>query len=266
METHDPPYVACHIRPNATAGQRRPSRRSPAGSAPRKPPATGTPSAATPPPRKSTDTRSSPPSATPSPAPPGYRQSRPTPELHPKPVTQRYKHVTRAPECLRSLSQHQYCASILRPLPNCALLDQGGAAKRRRGAGPPAAAGVRTGAGRPPGGAAAGRDASASLRPWGPRSARARPWLLGRLLINQPIATTARVEAAKPTHLLARASPGRKSYSAVRSRQAAANRMILWPVPSARAQPTRAEPLSVQSIKQPQLDLHSRLHNPAPIG
>ena len=113
---------------------------------------------------------------------------------------------------------------------------------------------------------AAGRDASASLRPWGPRSARARPWLLGRLLINQPIATTARVEAVKPTHLLARASPGRKSYSAVRSRQAAANRMILWPVPSRRAQPARAEPLSVQSIKQPQLDLHSRLHNPAPIG
>jgi hypothetical protein len=98
---------------------------------------------------------------------------------------------------------------------------------------------------------AAGRDASASLRPWGPRSARARPWLLGRLLINQPIATTARVEAVKLTHLLARASPGRKSYSAVRSRQAAANRMILWPVPSTRAQPTRAEPLSVQSIKQP---------------
>jgi hypothetical protein len=93
----------------------------------------------------------------------------------------------------------------------------------------------------------AGRDASASLRPWGPRSARTRPWLLGRLLINQPIATTARVEAVKLTHLLARASPGRKSYSAVRSRQAAANRMILWPVPSTRAQPTRAEPLSVQA-------------------
>src|SRR5713101_8402959 len=71
------------------------------------------------------------------------------------------------------------------------------------------------------------------------------------LTINQPIATTARVEAVKLTHLLARASPGRKSYSAVRSRQAAANRMILWPVPSTRAQPTRAEPLSVQSIKQP---------------
>ena len=68
---------------------------------------------------------------------------------------------------------------------------------------------------------------------------------------------TATVEAAKFTHRLARASPGRKSYSAVRSRQAAANRMILWPVPSTRAQPTRAEPLSVQSIKQPQLDLHS---------
>jgi len=38
--------------------------------------------------------------------------------------------------------------------------------------------------------------------------------------------------------------------------------MILWPAPSTRAQPARAEPLAVQSIKQPQLDLHSRLHNP----
>ena len=38
--------------------------------------------------------------------------------------------------------------------------------------------------------------------------------------------------------------------------------MILWPAPSTRAQPARAEPLPVQSIKQPQLDLHSRLHNP----
>jgi hypothetical protein len=37
--------------------------------------------------------------------------------------------------------------------------------------------------------------------------------------------------------------------------------MILWPGPSTRAQITRAEPLPVQSIKQPQLDLHSRLHN-----
>ena len=38
--------------------------------------------------------------------------------------------------------------------------------------------------------------------------------------------------------------------------------MILWPAPSTRAQPARAEPLPLQSIKQPQLDLHSRLHNP----
>ena len=44
------------------------------------------------------------------------------------------------------------------------------------------------------------------------------------------------------------------------SGQAAANRMIVGPVPSARAQPARAEPLPVQSVKQPQLDLHSRLH------
>ena len=38
--------------------------------------------------------------------------------------------------------------------------------------------------------------------------------------------------------------------------------MILWPAPSTRAKPARTEPLPVQSIKQPQLDLHSRLHNP----
>ena len=56
--------------------------------------------------------------------------------------------------------------------------------------------------------------------------------------------------------------PDEKSYSAVRSGQAAAKRMILWPAPSTRAQPARAEPKPVQSIKQPQLDLHSRLHNP----
>src|ERR1700680_2221574 len=57
------------------------------------------------------------------------------------------------------------------------------------------------------------------------------------------------------------ASPELRSYSAVRSGQAAAERMILWPAPSTRAQPTRAEPLAFQSIMQPQLDLHSRLHN-----
>ena len=38
--------------------------------------------------------------------------------------------------------------------------------------------------------------------------------------------------------------------------------MILWPAPSTRAHLARVEPLPVQSIKQPQLDLHSRLHNP----
>ena len=105
------------------------------------------------------------------------------------------------------------CPALARACPRCVAessriwIDQGGAPRAPRA------------------------GTSASLRPWGPRSARARPWLLGRLLINQPIATTARVEAAKLTHLLARASPGRKSYSAVRSRQAAANRMILWPSP-----------------------------------
>src|SRR6266487_4539481 len=102
MDTPDRPYLDIQIRPNATSGPRKPSRRSPAGSAPRKPPATGTPSAATPPPRKSTGTRSSPSSTTHSPATPGYRQFRPTPELRPKPVTHRYPYVARAPECLRS--------------------------------------------------------------------------------------------------------------------------------------------------------------------
>jgi len=58
-----------------------------------------------------------------------------------------------------------------------------------------------------------------------------------------------------------RAPPGPTSYSAVRCGQAASERMILWPGPSTRAQPARAEPLPVQSIKKPQLDLHSRLHN-----
>jgi hypothetical protein len=57
-------------------------------------------------------------------------------------------------------------------------------------------------------------------------------------------------------------SPGPKSYSAVHSGQAAAERMILWPGPPHEHNPARAEPLPVQSIKQPQLDLHSRLHNP----
>ncbi len=54
--------------PNATCGPLRPSRRSPAGSAPGRSPATGTPSAATSPPPPSTAPTSSPPSTTPSPA------------------------------------------------------------------------------------------------------------------------------------------------------------------------------------------------------
>ena len=95
-----PPSRPLRTRLNGMSAQRRPSRRSPAGSAQCQSPATGTPSAATHPPRKSTATRSSPRSTTPSPGTPGYRQSRPTPELHPKPVTHRYPHVTRVPECL----------------------------------------------------------------------------------------------------------------------------------------------------------------------
>jgi hypothetical protein len=43
--------------------------------------------------------------------------------------------------------------------------------------------------------------------------------------------------------------------------------MILWPGPSPRTEPYGLPlgprgSLPVQSIKQPQLDLHSRLHNP----
>ena len=88
--------------------------------------------------------------------------------------------------------------------------------------------------------------------PWttpGPRSPRSsrRPSKQGRAL----------------QQINAHTSPGPRSYYAVRSGQAAANRMILWPAPSTRAHPARAEPLAVQSIKQPQLDLHSRLHKPS---
>ena len=64
-------------RPNATCAPPKPSRRSAAGSAPRKPPGTGTPSAATHPPPSSTDTTPSPPSATPSPGTPGCHPSPP---------------------------------------------------------------------------------------------------------------------------------------------------------------------------------------------
>ncbi|HTP16943.1 MAG TPA: hypothetical protein VMK13_14055, partial [Streptosporangiaceae bacterium] len=44
--------------------------------------------------------RSLPRPATHSPETPGYRQSLPPPELHPKPITQCYKAVTQVPECL----------------------------------------------------------------------------------------------------------------------------------------------------------------------
>jgi hypothetical protein len=57
-------------------------------------------------------------------------------------------------------------------------------------------------------------------------------------------------------------SPGSRSYSAVRCGQAAANRMILWARPLHTSTPRSCGDLMpVQSIKQPQLDLHSRLHN-----
>jgi Transposase IS66 family len=82
-------------RPNATCGLPEPSRRSPAGSAQRKPPATGMPFAATPPPPPSTGSPSSPPSATPSPETPGYRRSRPAPEPHPKTVTHGDSSITK---------------------------------------------------------------------------------------------------------------------------------------------------------------------------
>jgi transposase IS66 family protein/uncharacterized protein DUF6444 len=99
-----PPSRPPPTRPNAICDQQRPSRRSAAGSAQSKLPATGTPSGATPRPPPSTDTRSSPPSATPSPETPGYRPSPPSPELHPKPVTHGNPRITHAPrrECLPS--------------------------------------------------------------------------------------------------------------------------------------------------------------------
>ena len=59
-----------------------------------KPPATGTPSADTPPPPPSTGSPSSPPSATHSPETPGYHPSRQPPELRPKPITQRSSPLT----------------------------------------------------------------------------------------------------------------------------------------------------------------------------
>ena len=65
-------------RPNATCAPPKPRKRSPAGSAPRPPPVTATPSAATCPPPPNTAPAPSPPCATPSPAPPGCRPS-PTP-------------------------------------------------------------------------------------------------------------------------------------------------------------------------------------------
>jgi hypothetical protein len=63
-------------QPNATCGPPQPSRRSAAGSAQGKPPATGTRSAATHPPRSSTESPSSPPSATPPPETRGHRPAR----------------------------------------------------------------------------------------------------------------------------------------------------------------------------------------------
>ena len=71
-----PPSPRPATRPNATCGPPRPSRRSAAGSARRRPPGTGTPSADTPPPPPSTGSPSSPPSATHSPETPGYHPSR----------------------------------------------------------------------------------------------------------------------------------------------------------------------------------------------
>ena len=91
-----PPSPRPATRPNATCGPPRPSRRSAAGSARRRPPGTGTPSADTPPPPPSTGSPSSPPSATHSPEAPGYHPSPQPPELRPKPITQRSSPVTRA--------------------------------------------------------------------------------------------------------------------------------------------------------------------------
>ena len=102
--------------PNATRGQRNPSRRSAAVSARSTSPGTGTPSAATPPPPPSTATTSSPPSATPSPGTPGYHPSPPAPEPRPKPITHSDSAVTQQrgpgdlnayrPNCLRGSFIH----------------------------------------------------------------------------------------------------------------------------------------------------------------
>ena len=82
-----PPSRPPPTRPNATCGPRRPSRRSAAGSARTRPPATGTRSAATAPPPSSTGSTSSPPSATPSPGTLGRHPYRPAPEPRPESVT-----------------------------------------------------------------------------------------------------------------------------------------------------------------------------------
>jgi hypothetical protein len=74
---------------NGTSARRRPSRRSPAGSAPRTPPATATPSAAISLPPPSTAPTSSPPCAVRSPGTPGCRPFPPHPEIRPHPVTRR---------------------------------------------------------------------------------------------------------------------------------------------------------------------------------
>src|SRR5216683_6238753 len=96
MNTPNPPYADIRIRPNVTCDPRKPSRRSPDGSARRRPPGTGTPSADTARPPPSTDTRSSLPSATHSPETPGYHPSQQLPELRPKAITQRSSLVTQA--------------------------------------------------------------------------------------------------------------------------------------------------------------------------
>ena len=85
---------------NATCAPRKPSRRSAACFALKPPPGTATPSAATHPPPASTELTCSPRSRTPSPETPGYRPSRPSPELHPELITHSYTCVTGTPECL----------------------------------------------------------------------------------------------------------------------------------------------------------------------
>ncbi len=110
-----PPSRPLPTRPNVTCGLQRPSRRSLAGSAQRRPPETGTPSAATALPPPSTASPCSPPSATPSPETPGYHPSQPQPELHPKPVAHSSPDITQTRAERQGQSHRDQAGTLGRP-------------------------------------------------------------------------------------------------------------------------------------------------------